>query len=64
MNQTLELSHKSFDSSVIKLLQQSVTNFLETYENIDLSKVKPRTFPNELELEWERKEGIYNRMAL
>lgn len=60
MNQTVELSHKSFDSSVIKLLQ----NFLETYENIDLSKVKPRTFSNELELECERKEGIDNRMAL
>lgn len=55
LNPILELSHGSFNSAVIKLFQQLVTDFLETNENQDLSKREPRTVPNELELECERK---------
>lgn len=54
MNQILELFHGSFNSAVIKLFQQLVTNFLETNENKDLSKVEPRALPYESELDCER----------
>lgn len=30
MNQTLELSDKDFKALIIKMLQQAITNFLET----------------------------------
>lgn len=60
LNPILELSHGSFNSAVIKLFQQLATDFLETNENKDLSKIEPGAVPNELELECE---GMGSRMA-